>query len=190
MITNDAFIDAERITAATQAQFWWTSTPAGGAFNIARTIRAFERGGWPPSHGRSGGPEALRSQVEIRAVVRSRRSGGQDPGGGGCPPGRAASSSWPAPAPGGGRWARPWAGRRLCEAAVPTVISPRRSPAGSVRSLQAGGRGAHPRRLTEFGKTELFDQALALHSVDMVLCPERAPAPPARPPQCLSDASR
>lgn len=48
---NDVLIDAERITAATQVPLLVDiDTGWGGAFNIARTIRAFERGGVAAVH--------------------------------------------------------------------------------------------------------------------------------------------
>ena len=48
---NDVLIDAERITAATQVPLLVDiDTGWGGAFNIARTVRAFERGGVAAVH--------------------------------------------------------------------------------------------------------------------------------------------
>ena len=48
---NDVLIDAERITAATEIPLLVDiDTGWGGAFNIARTVRAFERGGVAAVH--------------------------------------------------------------------------------------------------------------------------------------------
>ena len=186
---NDVLIDAERITAATRYHFWWTSTPAGGAFNIARTIRAFERGGWLPS------PWKIRWPRSAAATGPTRRwsppgDGGQDQGGGGCPPGRALRHHGPHRRPGGGRM-----GSALERAAAYVKAGADMIFAEAVTELDQYDRFKQAAgvpilaNMTEFGKTSCLTRRRSPCGVDMVLYPERRPRRQPGRPQRLSDAS-
>ena len=170
---NDVLIDAERITAATRCHSWWTSTPAGGAFNIARTIRAFERGGVAAVHmedqvaqKRCGHRpnkavvsvtemvDRIKAAVDARQdehfVIMARTDALAVEGLG---------SALERPPP----YVEAGADMIFAEAVTELDQYDRFRQAAGVPILA---------NMTEFGKTALFDkEALAAHGVDMVLYP-------------------
>lgn len=171
---NDVLIDAERITAATRVPLLVDiDTGWGGAFNIARTIRAFERGGVAAVHmedqvaqKRCGHRpnKAVVSTAEmvdrIRAAVDARqdesfvimaRTDALAVEGLGSALERAAA------------YAEAGADMIFAEAVTELDQYDRFKQAAGVPILA---------NMTEFGKTELFDKdLLAAHGVDMVLYP-------------------
>ena len=171
---NDVLIDAERITAATRVPLLVDiDTGWGGAFNIARTIRAFERGGVAAVHmedqvaqKRCGHRpnKAVVSTAEmvdrIRAAVDARqdesfvimaRTDALAVEGLGSALERAAA------------YAEAGADMIFAEAVTELDQYDRFKQVAGVPILA---------NMTEFGKTELFDkELLAAHGVDMVLYP-------------------
>lgn len=171
---NDVLIDAERITAATRVPLLVDiDTGWGGAFNIARTIRAFERGGVAAVHmedqvaqKRCGHRpnKAVVSTAEmvdrIKAAVDARqdksfvimaRTDALAVEGLGSALERAAA------------YAEAGADMIFAEAVTELDQYDCFKQAAGVPILA---------NMTEFGKTELFDKdLLAAHGVDMVLYP-------------------
>lgn len=171
---NDVLIDAERITAATEIPLLVDiDTGWGGAFNIARTVRAFERGGVAAVHmedqvaqKRCGHRpnKAVVSIAEmvdrIKAAVDARRdehfvimarTDALAVEGLGSALERAAA------------YVEAGADMIFAEAVTELEQYDRFKQAAGVPILA---------NMTEFGKTELFDkELLAAHGVDMVLYP-------------------
>ncbi|MBL0648030.1 methylisocitrate lyase [Aeromonas caviae] len=171
---NDVVIDAERITAATQMPLLVDiDTGWGGAFNIARTIRAFERGGVAAVHmedqvaQKRCGHRPNKAVVtvsemvdRIKAAVDARqdehfvimaRTDALAVEGLGSALERAAA------------YVEAGADMIFAEAVTELDQYDRFKQAAGVPILA---------NMTEFGKTDLFDkEALALHGVDMVLYP-------------------
>ncbi len=171
---NDVLIDAERITAATQVPLLVDiDTGWGGAFNIARTIRAFERGGVAAVHmedqvaQKRCGHRPNKAVVtvsemvdRIKAAVDARqdehfvimaRTDALAVEGLGSALERAAA------------YVEAGADMIFAEAVTELDQYDRFRLAAGVPILA---------NMTEFGKTALFDkEALALHDVDMVLYP-------------------
>ncbi len=171
---NDVLIDAERITAATQMPLLVDiDTGWGGAFNIARTIRAFERGGVAAVHmedqvaQKRCGHRPNKAVVtvsemvdRIKAAVDARqdehfvimaRTDALAVEGLGSALERAAA------------YVEAGADMIFAEAVTELDQYDRFKQAAGVPILA---------NMTEFGKTALFDkEALALHDVDMVLYP-------------------
>ncbi|WP_323923093.1 methylisocitrate lyase [Aeromonas caviae] len=171
---NDVLIDAERITAATQVPLLVDiDTGWGGAFNIARTIRAFERGGVAAVHmedqvaQKRCGHRPNKAVVtvsemvdRIKAAVDARqdesfvimaRTDALAVEGLGSALERAAA------------YVEAGADMIFAEAVTELDQYDRFKQAAGVPILA---------NMTEFGKTALFDkEALALHGVDMVLYP-------------------
>ncbi|MDX7855321.1 methylisocitrate lyase [Aeromonas caviae] len=171
---NDVLIDAERITAATQVPLLVDiDTGWGSAFNIARTIRAFERGGVAAVHmedqvaQKRCGHRPNKAVVtvsemvdRIKAAVDARqdehfvimaRTDALAVEGLGSALERAAA------------YVEAGADMIFAEAVTELDQYDRFKQAAGVPILA---------NMTEFGKTELFDkEALAAHGVDMVLYP-------------------
>ena len=148
---NDVLIDAERITAATKVPLLVDiDTGWGGAFNIARTIRAFERAGVAAVHmedqvaqKRCGHRpnKAVVSQEEmcdrIKAAVDARQNG-----------------------------------EFVIMARTDALAVEGIGPALERAAAYVAAGVPILANMTEFGQTALFDKAeLAEHGVDMVLYP-------------------
>ena len=143
---NDVLIDAERITAATQVPLLVDiDTGWGGAFNIARTVRAFERGGGAAVHmedqvaqKRCGHRpnKAVVSLSEMVDRIKAAVDARQDES-------FVIMARTDALAVEG---LGPGARRCLCGGGRRHDLRRGRHRAGSVRPLQAGGRGADPRQ--------------------------------------------
>ena len=163
---NDVLIDAERITAATQVPLLVDiDTGWGGAFNIARTVRAFERGGVAAVHmedqvaqKRCGHRpnKAVVSLSEMVDRIKAAVDARQDEN-------FVIMARTDALAVEGLGSALERADMIFAEAVTELHQYDSFKQAAGVPILA---------NMTEFGKTELFDkEALAAHGVDMVLYP-------------------
>ena len=165
MTSANDVIDAERITGCHRVPLLVDIDTGWGAFNIARTIRAFERMVWPPS------------TWKIRVAQKRCRSGQAEQGGGhglemvdrikgrgGCPPGRALRHHGPHRRPGGGRTGLgPGRAAAYVEAGADMIFAEAVTELDQYDRFRQAAGVPILANMTEFGKTELFDkEALAL----------------------------